>query len=200
LFIITAPNRLWFVRVLVTWIFQILWVRRYGNKVKGRFCLSFFITENAMDFSKIAIDNDIYLLGFWHYYLKPILNKDNTYERFIETNFWDYKYIIPRIEYIIEHKTNIKPSIEELKNYKNDDIYNNKTFRFSKDYWEYDSKYDNSKVFNFLNNFFKKIFLPRALKKKEKLWNPYGIIVSDDILKFHDNDKRIEIRDYMIND
>jgi len=38
-----------------------------------------------MDFSKIAIENDIYLF-YWIYYLKPILNKDNTYECFIKAN------------------------------------------------------------------------------------------------------------------
>jgi hypothetical protein len=34
-----------------------------------------------------------------------------------------------------------------------------------------------------------------VLYKKEKLNNPSGIIISSDILKFHDNDKREDIRD-----
>jgi hypothetical protein len=38
-----------------------------------------------MDFSKIAIKNDIYLF-YWIYYLKPILNKNKIYENFIEIN------------------------------------------------------------------------------------------------------------------
>jgi predicted nucleotidyltransferase len=60
LFIETAPGRLWTARILATLYFQILGVRRYGNKVAGRFCLSFFAVDGA-DFGKIAIENDIYL-------------------------------------------------------------------------------------------------------------------------------------------
>lgn len=36
---------------------------------------------------KIAIENDIYLY-FWVYFLKPIVNYDNTYEIFLEKNSW----------------------------------------------------------------------------------------------------------------
>ena len=40
-----------------------------------------------MDLSKIAIKNDIYL-SYWIYSLKPIINRNNTYEKFIEVNSW----------------------------------------------------------------------------------------------------------------
>jgi hypothetical protein len=42
---------------------------------------------------------------------------------------------------------------------------------------------------------FRKIFLPRTKKSFQKLWKPFWVIISDDILKFHDKDKRKEIRD-----
>ncbi|HBA45044.1 TPA: hypothetical protein DCZ31_03635 [Patescibacteria group bacterium] len=38
-----------------------------------------------MNFSSFAIKNDVYLY-FWIYYLKPIINKDLTYENFIKAN------------------------------------------------------------------------------------------------------------------
>ena len=44
LFVVTEKNRLWFVRILMTIVFQILGVRRHGNHVAKRFCLSFFST------------------------------------------------------------------------------------------------------------------------------------------------------------
>lgn len=167
LFIITAPNRLWLVRVLITFIFQILWVRRYGNKINERFCLSFFVTENAMDLSKFAIENDIYLF-YWIYYLKPILNKNWVYEKFIETNntLWITYNALQKCE--------------------------------SAKVWKCGNNFFNS-FWNILDSFFKTIFLPKSLAHKKRLWDPIGIIISDDILKFHDNDKRIKIRATLLN-
>jgi len=104
LFIITRPHMLWFVRFFVT---LVLWhgrVWRRNDDVAGNFCLSFFITTEAMDLSKIAIENDIYLY-YWIYYLKPLYNRNNTYEKFIEVNSWiqiDKTQKIKNQSYIIE--------------------------------------------------------------------------------------------------
>ena len=166
LFIITAHNRMWFVRLMVTLIFQILGVRRHWNKINSRFCLSFFISENAMNFSTFAIEDDIYLY-FWIYYLKPIINKDHTYESFIKSNksLW----------------------INELNLHWDNKVYIMKTKDYNK--W-----LDENRFLDYIDKFLKYIFLPITLKHKKRLWDPYGIIVSDDILKFHDNDRRVEIR------
>lgn len=51
----------------------------------GNFCLSFFITTDAMNLSKIAIENDIYLY-YWIYYMKPILVRGDIYEQFLSAN------------------------------------------------------------------------------------------------------------------
>lgn len=174
LFIITANKRMWFVRIAVTIIFQILWVRRHWDKVKERFCLSFFITENAMDFSKIAIENDIYLF-YWIYYLKPIINKDNTYERFIKANenlginsinlHWDNKIYLVKPIFVISSK--VEKSINFILN----------------------------PLLDLKNWMLKKIFLSKTLKHKKRLWDPFWLIVNDNMLKFTDNDRRVEIRD-----
>ncbi|MDD4529972.1 MAG: hypothetical protein PHO80_00255 [Candidatus Gracilibacteria bacterium] len=180
LFVITHPKRLWIVRILMTLIFQILGVRRRGNKIAGRFCLSFFVTENALDFSKIAIENDIYLY-FWIYYLKPVFDKDETYKRFLEINkssgFFDSFHLVQNDEAL-----KIFPLQSEGQFLKG----------------KYNYELDNSKILDLLENFLKKIFLPKTLEHKKKLGDPFGLIVSDNILKFHDNDKRIKIRKQII--
>jgi hypothetical protein len=71
LFIVTSRGTLFFVRVMVTLTFWMHSVWRHGEDVAGNFCLSFFITEDAMDIHKVSIDDDIYLY-FWCYYMKPI--------------------------------------------------------------------------------------------------------------------------------
>lgn len=60
LFVETAPGMLWTGRVMTTLFFSLLGVRRHGNYVKGRFCLSFFAVENA-DLGKVAVEDDAYL-------------------------------------------------------------------------------------------------------------------------------------------
>lgn len=169
LFIITDQKRLWLTRIIITFIFQILWIRKTKNKHKERFCLSFFITTNSLSFENIKIENDIYLY-FWILYLKPILNYDNSWKNFLKANEeWC-----------------------DFDNYQRIKEYNQKYIKYKK------AIFTNNLNWTFLDytdNLFKKIFLKRALKKAINLWNPFGIIINDDILKFHDNDTRIEIRD-----
>lgn len=42
---------------------------------------------------------------------------------------------------------------------------------------------------------FKALFLPKTLREYERLGKPWGIVISDEFLKFHPEDRRIEIRE-----
>jgi hypothetical protein len=85
LFIITQKNRLWIVRILMTFLCAVLHVRKTSKHHAGRFCLSFFIDESAFNFEKIIEENDIYMY-FWILTLKPIFDVNTTYEKFIQAN------------------------------------------------------------------------------------------------------------------
>lgn len=164
LFIITKNNHLWWVRIILTFIFQILGVRKNNKHHAGRFCLSFFCSEDGMDFSSWALKKDPYLF-FWIVYLKPIINKNKTYESFLKTNekwaFFDEQFDI-----IEENKKHILPS----KNH----------------FWDHIS-------FQLFDVWCKKIFLPKTIASFEKLEKPYGVKIEENLLKFHNNDIRIEI-------
>ena len=171
LYIVTDKNAMRFVRIMVTFIFQVLWVRKDETHHAWRFCLSFFSTIDGMDFSSFKIDDDVYLY-FWIVYFKPIADYSKTYEKFLEknnswANFDDYKEIIE------ENKKFIK--------YKRKAWFNN--FFLT---WLFDK-------------LFKKIFLKRTLNHFEKIWKPYGVIISDDLLKFHNWDVRKEISEKLRN-
>ena len=104
LFIITKPSMIWFVRFFATLILWIHKVWRKNEDIAGNFCLSFFITTEAQDLSKIAIQDDIYMY-YWIYYMKPIYIKDNSYEKFLMANNWvdiDEKQKIENIKYSID--------------------------------------------------------------------------------------------------
>lgn len=78
---------LWYVRFFVTLTLWRHGVWRKNSDIAGNFCLSFFLTEKAMNMQKIALSDDIYLY-FWIYFLKPIVNYDETYEKFLQENSW----------------------------------------------------------------------------------------------------------------
>jgi hypothetical protein len=167
LFMVAEKNRMWFVRILVTIIFQILWVRRHGNKISGRFCLSFFATTAGLNFGNFRIENDIYL-AYWIYHLKPILDKWDTHENLRNLNVnWTSEFFETTKHHEDEKKYLIKKSGSSLKQ----SIFLDK-----------------------IDTILKKIFLPKTIAHRESLGNPIGIIVSENMLKFHNNDRREEIK------
>jgi hypothetical protein len=70
---------------MITLIFWIHGVWRRREDIAGNFCLSFFIEESAMDLSKIAIEDDIYLY-YWIYYMKPIFVRGDIEKTFFIHN------------------------------------------------------------------------------------------------------------------
>ncbi len=174
LYIVTEKNRLWLVRIFITFIFQILWVRKTEKKHSGRFCLSFFSSLEWMDFWSFAIKDDVYLY-FWIVYFKPILDYDNTYKKFLKVNsswadFGKYKDILE------ENKKSIK--------------YKKKTKKKKNNIFKKMLK----KTLDLINYSLKKIFLPKTLKTYEKIWKPFWVIINDDLLKFHNWDIRKKLK------
>lgn len=84
LFIITAPGKIFFTRLLVSAYFQIFGGRRHGKRIVGRFCLNHYITQSQ----RLESDHNLYtamlytsfipvfgspqLLDFWEHNLEWI--------------------------------------------------------------------------------------------------------------------------------
>jgi len=163
LFVVTDPDRMWFVRIVMSGIFQILGVRRHGNYVSERFCLSFFCTTKNMDFGAFAIDEDIYLQT-WIQHLKPVLDTGGTYGCFLEANAgW----------------TSVRPASEATR-------FRSIEKPLPKEWFGW--------LWNVLDTAFRRIFEPVTLCEYERLGKPWGIIISNGMLKFHREDARKEIR------
>lgn len=170
LYIVTEKNRLWLVRILVSFIFQILAVRKTGKKHSGRFCLSFFSTLEWMDFSDFVLKNDVYLY-FWIVYFKPILDFDQTYETFLQAN----------------------TSWADFSEY-TDYLENNKTYITYQKNTGWTMKISDI-LLSSINTVLKKIFLPKTLRTYNKLGKPFWVIISDKLLKFHNADIRKKLRE-----
>lgn len=143
LFVETAPGMLWTGRVATTLFFSLLGVRRHGEYVKGRFCLSFFAVENA-DLGKVAIDDDAYLYE-WARRLVPVDGQGFSENPPAQGN----------------NSNRGRPS----------------------------------RLAGAVERALKALFLRKTLREYERLGKPWGIVISDEFLKFHPEDRRIEIRE-----
>ncbi len=72
LFIVARAGWLFRVRFLSVLLMQVLGVRRYGKKVAGRFCLSFYVDERALDLSWVEMSGDY--MERWLSSLRPIVD------------------------------------------------------------------------------------------------------------------------------
>lgn len=92
LLIITAPNRLWTARLFSLVLFRALGipVRRAGERIqKDRLCFNMWLDENNMVWPKgkrnIFTAHEIVQL-------KPVVNKNDTYEKLLYLNRWTADY------------------------------------------------------------------------------------------------------------
>lgn len=170
IFVVTAPRRMWLVRVLMTGTFQILGVRRHGKHVAGRFCLSFFCTTETMDFSGIAIENDIYLKA-WIRHLKPIVDIGGGYGEFLGANAGWVDGVAGNVGENTRYRSMEKPLREERLGW----------------------------LWDVIDSLCRTVFEPVTLREFERLGKPWGVIVTEDMLKFHPGDRRREVRDGIRN-
>lgn len=170
LFIVTQKKRMWYVRIFLTFFLWILWQRKTAKKHAGTFCLSFFMTDENLSLEKVAIERDIYLY-YWILSLKPIINNNTTYEKFISAN----------------------SSWCDFSQYKNTIQENTKTIIFNK--WTWGTWWT---FLDLKDWWYKTIFLPKTHRSYEELWKPFGVVISDDMLKFHNQDRRKQIRDAIL--
>ena len=168
LFIVTEPRRLWLVRTIFTLYFALLGIRKDKKSHRGQFCLSFFVTTNALDLGRIAIEDDVYLY-YWLYYLRPIIDSGDTYAQLVRANPWvtlPPSVLQDNLRYLVA-----TPSVTPL---------------------------PLGWLWSLLDATLKAILLPKALASRRALGYPWGIIITDDMLKFHDDDRRREVRERMV--
>ncbi len=85
LFVVTRANRLYITRVFLVVLFQLLGVRRHGDKVSGRFCLSFMVDEESLNMANLMIKDDYYL-ELWRRNIWWIYKDDEIFEKWVDVN------------------------------------------------------------------------------------------------------------------
>ncbi|MEK7544519.1 MAG: hypothetical protein AAB551_00120 [Patescibacteria group bacterium] len=84
LFIVSQRNRLFLCRTFLLFFLGIFGVRLHGNKITGRFCLSFLVSQDYVNMDAMALQPfDVYLF-FWQKTLRPIHFEKSFFARFFE--------------------------------------------------------------------------------------------------------------------
>jgi len=98
LFVIVRPGTVWTARFFMVLPFLLLRRRPQmaGDHIRriklDPFCFSFFVTDRALDLSKVALPKDIYL-AYWVRSLQPILDRKGIFQTFQEANHWVSRWL-----------------------------------------------------------------------------------------------------------
>lgn len=178
-FIVIKKGRLWLTRFLATAILSLFKMRRHGECVDKHVCLSFYITDDALDLSSIAIgETDIYLV-YWLAFLLPLYDPNNMSSVILEKNTWAKKFI-PHMwgHYQEPHRLFVQ------------DAYVSKIIKAIGEYILGGAlgNWCEQKARTFQKNKMKQN------EKKHKASASRSVIISDQMLKFHENDRRDQFK------
>jgi len=184
--VVTAKKRLWLTRVWLTVLTQMFGLRRHGKKVAGRFCLSFFITEEALNFEPLALKlasrrdlpQDPYL-AYWVRTVKPVVGRE-TYLKFQQANSWVIKYL------------------PNLTSFRSQTVFpESKLTKLVGKILE--TFLDFTMLGALLEKVFQLTLKKRTLKKRDALRDKSGTVITDNVLKFHNQDWRRLIFDEWVS-
>ncbi len=170
LLVVTKPGRIFLARVFLTAFTQLLGVRRHGKRVKGRFCLSFYINASELDLEPVLLDKEDIYMSFWMLGLYPVYDNGNSFEEIFEKNInWLKLYFDDPLKSVFK-RTNTKTGKNLFA------IFCEFLF--------------NGGVGNRLENRLERYFVKRHNKNFSKLSESASIEISSSRLKFHNQDKR----------
>ena len=92
LLVVASKNRLWLARLLTVLIVELVANRRHpqDKEVKDKICLNMFLDENHLQIP--PNEQDLYSTHEVCQ-LKPLWQKDNFYQKFLEVNQWIKKFL-----------------------------------------------------------------------------------------------------------
>jgi len=181
-FIVVKKGRIFLARAVATFYLSLFNMRRTKRKIKNKICLSFYVADNNLNLSGIAFEKDIYLM-YWLTQLIPVYDPDNLFKSLQKANTWVKKYLpnafqsydlIPRWKVMPGKVANgIKKLLEKM---------------WTGNYGDLMEK--QAKIMQ-LNKM--KMNVSSVQNESDT-----RVVVNDDMLKFHEKDKREEYREVWI--
>lgn len=172
-FIVVDRGRVWLARLAVTLIATVLKIRRHGTKVVDRICLSFYIGQDHLNLSDIALKPTDPYLVYWFATLGPIFD-NGVYQEFFGQNSWLKNYLPNFYQTQLSDRRSVVVG----------------------GYIKFSRAIDQVVLQTFIGNWLEKISRLIQIKKLKKyLGESLGksntnVVISSSILKFHKIDRR----------
>jgi len=122
LVIVSAPNTLWLTRFaiygLIKTVGRVLGLKvrsPASNKTKDRLCLNLFLDSSDL---KIGIERQSLFTAYQIFFLKPLINKNQTHQRFWNENCWIADFLASgyRKKSVFEKKLKLNSSFSFMNN------------------------------------------------------------------------------------
>lgn len=175
-FIIVRRGRLWLTRMGVTVLTYLLGIRRHGRKVSQRICLSFFMSDRELSLESMKFEAEDPYLAFWTTSIVPMFDRANTWSKFMAANRW--------VDARLPNGRSVRPAPYHA------DAWLPGIIRSLAE-WPLDSAIGDAAE-----------RASRSLQTLKMRWpsiddaarGESGTVISDDILKFHERDRRRQYR------
>ncbi|MEY4745175.1 MAG: hypothetical protein RL272_1120 [Candidatus Parcubacteria bacterium] len=88
LFVVARPGTLWSTRFVVVAVLAALGLRPDARSHADKVCMSFFVSDAAQDLSRCALAPDDIYLRYWAATLVPLYDAGGAFSRFMAANGW----------------------------------------------------------------------------------------------------------------
>lgn len=167
--IVTSKNKIWTARFFVALILKTLNLRPTETKKKDRLCPSFFFSEEDMNLEKLKLNNEDVFTKYWVSQFYPVFQEENIYSKFKKDNVWLKEQMPNNLDITPPQKRSVKL---------------NSFFRLKK-------KVAEKLVSLIPEKTYKKFELKNLPDNLKNMANKStSVVITDQILKFHDNDIR----------
>ncbi|TAN33559.1 hypothetical protein EPN28_01970 [Patescibacteria group bacterium] len=179
-FIVAAPRRVWLARFFTNLILRLWGLRVYGQKHKNRVCLSFYADSEHLNLENLRVADDDIHFAYWIHQMIPIYDPGNYYANFLAANSWTKKYLpnaLARFEVVSRLR-----------------LRDSRLGKIWKTIWE---KMWAGTYGDLIEGQVKALQMARlmfSLKEKAAAGDK-SVVISDGILKFHENDTRAKYRE-----
>ncbi|MDP2736253.1 MAG: hypothetical protein Q8O59_00495 [bacterium] len=189
-FIVAEDKRIWLTRFFCIGVTKFLGLRPQANNSRDKICLSFYVSDKALDLSGLMLkqknldsrlrgndkeDDDIYFI-YWLAGLTPLYDAASTYQELIKANQWLYASLPNWQPVDPARKRLIKPFTRQF--------YHEAVNLFIGGLEPQCKK-------------FQLRLLPKQLKDLMNLDDK--VVINDQIIKLHANDRREEYREKFFN-
>lgn len=179
-FIVVKRGHMWTTRALITTLLSFFLLRRTSGSIADMMCLSFYVTDDNLDLSSICIPAPDVYQAYWNAQLIPLYDPDDFFQKIQEKNTW-VKHYLPHTftKFDISNRARVS-----------DTSFTLVIKKFAQWFLSYSLGSLIERHFRFLQLQKMKLLTKNPTEATNK-----SVVISDTMLKFHENDRKQYFKD-----